>query len=145
MAYRTAEIVEKLRAWKVIPVIALDNPEMILPLADCLAEHGLPVVEITFRSSAAEQAIRLLKQQRPAIFVAAGTVLNPEQVMQAKNAGADCVVTLGFNPKIVELCQRLSFPIIPGVNNPMAIEAALEMGIHAVKFFPRKLGRSSND
>ncbi|MFP4772686.1 bifunctional 4-hydroxy-2-oxoglutarate aldolase/2-dehydro-3-deoxy-phosphogluconate aldolase [Pasteurella multocida] len=136
MAYRTAEIVEKLRAWKVIPVIALDNPETILPLADCLAEHGLPVVEITFRSSAAEQAIRLLKQQRPAIFVAAGTVLNPEQVMQAKNAEADCVVTPGFNPKIVELCQRLSFPIIPGVNNPMAIEAALEMGIHAVKFFP---------
>ncbi|XWY21806.1 bifunctional 4-hydroxy-2-oxoglutarate aldolase/2-dehydro-3-deoxy-phosphogluconate aldolase [Bisgaard Taxon 45] len=136
MAYRTAEIVEKLRAWKVIPVIALDQPETILPLADCLAEHGLPVVEITFRSSAAEQAIRLLKQQRPTIFVAAGTVLTPEQVVQAKNAGADCVVTPGFNPKIVELCQRLSLPIIPGVNNPMAIEAALERGISLVKFFP---------
>ncbi|MGC7590572.1 bifunctional 4-hydroxy-2-oxoglutarate aldolase/2-dehydro-3-deoxy-phosphogluconate aldolase [Bisgaard Taxon 46] len=136
MAYTTAQIVEKLRSWQVIPVIALENAEDILPLADSLSQNGLPVVEITFRSQAAEQAIRLLREKRPDIFIAAGTVLTQEQVVKAKNAGADCVVTPGFNPKIVQLCQDLDLPIIPGVNNPMAIEAALDMEINAVKFFP---------
>lgn len=136
MAYTTAQIVEKLRSWQVIPVIALENAEDILPLADSLSQNGLPVVEITFRSQAAEQAIRLLREKRPDIFIAAGTVLTQEQVVKAKNAGADCVVTPGFNPKIVQRCQDLDLPIIPGVNNPMAIEAALDMGINAVKFFP---------
>ncbi|WP_424409759.1 bifunctional 4-hydroxy-2-oxoglutarate aldolase/2-dehydro-3-deoxy-phosphogluconate aldolase [Pasteurella sp. PK-2025] len=136
MVYTTTQLLDKLRSWKVIPVIALDNPDRILPLADCLKEKGLTVVEITFRSAAAAQAIRLLKQHRPDIFAAAGTVLTVEQVEQAKEAGADCVVTPGFNPKIVEHCQGLGLPIIPGVNNPMAIEAALDMGISLVKFFP---------
>lgn len=136
MAYTTAQIIEKLRSLQVIPVIALENAEDILPLADSLSQNGLPVVEITFRSQVAEQAIRLLREKRPDIFIAAGTVLTQEQVIKAKNAGADCVVTPGFNPKIVELCQNLDFPIIPGVNNPMAIEAALDMGNNVVKFFP---------
>lgn len=136
MAYTTAQIIEKLRSLQVIPVIALENAEDILPLADSLSQNGLPVVEITFRSQVAEQAIRLLREKRSDIFIAAGTVLTQEQVIKAKNAGADCVVTPGFNPKIVELCQNLDFPIIPGVNNPMAIEAALDMGNNVVKFFP---------
>lgn len=136
MAYTTAQIIEKLRSLQVIPVIALENAEDILPLADSLSQNGLPVVEITFRSQVAEQAIRLLREKRSDIFIAAGTVLTQEQVITAKNAGADCVVTPGFNPKIVELCQNLDFPIIPGVNNPMAIEAALDMGNNVVKFFP---------
>ncbi|EEX51089.1 bifunctional 4-hydroxy-2-oxoglutarate aldolase/2-dehydro-3-deoxy-phosphogluconate aldolase [Pasteurella dagmatis] len=136
MAYTTAQIIEKLRSLQVIPVIALENAEDILPLADSLSQNGLPVVEITFRSQVAEQAIRLLCEKRSDIFIAAGTVLTQEQVIKAKNAGADCVVTPGFNPKIVELCQNLDFPIIPGVNNPMAIEAALDMGNNVVKFFP---------
>ncbi|MBR0573082.1 MULTISPECIES: bifunctional 4-hydroxy-2-oxoglutarate aldolase/2-dehydro-3-deoxy-phosphogluconate aldolase [Pasteurellaceae] len=136
MAYTTKQIIEKLAQLKVVPVIALDNAEDILPLAKTLAENGLPVVEITFRSTAAEQAIQLLRKHNPDILIAAGTVLTSEQVLQAKNAGADFVVTPGFNPKIVKLCQDLDLPITPGVNNPMSIEATLEMGITAVKFFP---------
>ncbi|MFZ7197891.1 bifunctional 4-hydroxy-2-oxoglutarate aldolase/2-dehydro-3-deoxy-phosphogluconate aldolase [Avibacterium avium] len=132
----TAQIIEKLRQFKVIPVIALDNAQDILPLAETLAKNGLPVVEITFRSAAAEEAIRLIRQHNPNILIAAGTVLTNEQVVQAKNAGADCIVTPGFNPKIVKLCQELNIPVMPGVNNPMSIEAALELGITAVKFFP---------
>ncbi|MFQ1015068.1 bifunctional 4-hydroxy-2-oxoglutarate aldolase/2-dehydro-3-deoxy-phosphogluconate aldolase [Avibacterium paragallinarum] len=132
----TAQIIEKLREFKVIPVIALDNAQDILPLAETLAKNGLPVVEITFRSVAAEEAIRLIRQHNPNILIAAGTVLTSEQVVQAKNAGADCIVTPGFNPKIVKLCQELNIPVMPGVNNPMSIEAALELGITAVKFFP---------
>ena len=131
-----AAITTQLQRLKVVPVIALDHAEDILPLADTLAQNGLPVAEITFRSPAAEEAIRLLRQQRPDFLVAAGTVLTADQVFQAKNAGADFVVTPGFNPKIVQLCQDLGLPITPGVNNPMAIEAALELGIDTVKLFP---------
>ncbi|WP_296027872.1 bifunctional 4-hydroxy-2-oxoglutarate aldolase/2-dehydro-3-deoxy-phosphogluconate aldolase [uncultured Aggregatibacter sp.] len=131
-----ATITTQLQRLKVVPVIALDHAEDILPLADTLAKNGLPVAEITFRSPAAGEAIRLLRQQRPDFLIAAGTVLTTDQVFQAKNAGADVVVTPGFNPKIVQLCQDLGLPIIPGVNNPMAIEATLELGIDTVKFFP---------
>lgn len=131
-----ATITTQLQRLKVVPVIALDHAEDILPLADTLAQNGLSVAEITFRSPAAGEAIRLLRQQRPDFLIAAGTVLTADQVFQAKNAGADVVVTPGFNPKIVQLCQDLGLPIIPGVNNPMAIEATLELGIDTVKFFP---------
>ena len=131
-----AAITTQLQRLKVVPVIVLDHAEDILPLADTLAQNGLSVAEITFRSPAAGEAIRLLRQQRPDFLIAAGTVLTADQVFQAKNAGADFVVTPGFNPKIVQLCQDLGLPIIPGVNNPMAIEATLELGIDTVKFFP---------
>lgn len=129
-------ILEKLRQIKIVPVIAIDKAQDILPLIKTLAENDLPVAEITFRSPAAVEAIRLARQHYPDVLIAAGTVLTAEQVVQAKSAGANFVVTPGFNPKIVQLCQDLNFPIIPGVNNPMSIEAALEMGLTAVKFFP---------
>lgn len=136
MAYSTEQIIEKLRQLKVVPVIAVDEAQDILPLVKTLSDNGLPVAEITFRSAAGEDAIRLTRQHFPDVLIAAGTVLTPAQVVAAKNAGADCIVTPGFNPNIVKLCQELELPITPGVNNPMAIEAALELGIHAVKFFP---------
>ncbi|WP_418146776.1 bifunctional 4-hydroxy-2-oxoglutarate aldolase/2-dehydro-3-deoxy-phosphogluconate aldolase [Actinobacillus pleuropneumoniae] len=135
MKYTTEQIIEKLRQLKVVPVIAVEQAEDILPLVKTLAENGLPVAEITFRSAAAEEAIRLVCQHYPDVLIAAGTVLTAEQVVKAKNAGADFVVTPGFNPTIVKLCQDLDFPITPGVNNPMSIEAALSLGIEAVKFF----------
>ena len=136
MAYSTEQIIEKLRQLKVVPVIAVDDAQDILPLVKTLSDNGLPVAEITFRSAAGEEAIRLTRQHFPDVLIAAGTVLTPAQVVAAKNAGADCIVTPGFNPNIVKLCQELELPITPGVNNPMAIEAALELGIQAVKFFP---------
>lgn len=136
MAYSTEQIIEKLRQLKVVPVIAVDEAQDILPLVKTLSDNGLPVAEITFRSAAGEEAIRLTRQHFPDVLIAAGTVLTPAQVVAAKNAGADCIVTPGFNPNIVKLCQELKLPITPGVNNPMAIEAALELGIQTVKFFP---------
>ncbi|MCK3658373.1 2-dehydro-3-deoxyphosphogluconate aldolase [Pasteurellaceae bacterium Pebbles2] len=136
MAYTTEQIVEKLAKFKVVPVIAVDEAEDILPLVNTLVENGLPVAEITFRSAAAEEAIRLVRQYYPDVLIAAGTILTKKHVLAAKNAGADCIVTPGFNPNIVKYCQELNLPITPGVNNPMSIEAALELGITAVKFFP---------
>ncbi|HDR0714674.1 TPA: 2-dehydro-3-deoxyphosphogluconate aldolase, partial [Pasteurella multocida] len=110
MKYKTAQIIEKLRTIKIVPVIAVEEAEAILPLVETLAKNGLPVAEITFRSAAAEQAIRLVRQHYPDILIAAGTVLTSEQVIQAKNAGADFIVTPGFNPNIVKLCQALQLP-----------------------------------
>ncbi|WP_439291274.1 bifunctional 4-hydroxy-2-oxoglutarate aldolase/2-dehydro-3-deoxy-phosphogluconate aldolase [Lonepinella koalarum] len=136
MPYTTKQLIEKLKTLKVVPVIAVDDTQDILPLVKALSDNGLPVAEITFRSAAAEESIRLVRQHYPDVLILAGTVLTAEQVVAAKNAGADTIVTPGFNPKIVQLCQDLGLPITPGVNNPMSIEEALEFGITAVKFFP---------
>lgn len=137
MSYLTTEeIIAKLRQFKIIPVIAVDKAEDCLPLVETLSKNGLPVAEITFRSDAAEQAIRMVKQAFPEVLVAAGTVLTKSQVQKAKSAGADLIVTPGFNSNIVKYSQELGVPIVPGVNNPMSIEAALELGISLVKFFP---------
>ncbi|WP_236757890.1 bifunctional 4-hydroxy-2-oxoglutarate aldolase/2-dehydro-3-deoxy-phosphogluconate aldolase [Aeromonas cavernicola] len=130
------DLIEKIAALKIIPVIALEQPEAILPLGNALADNGLPVAEITFRSAAAVEAIKLLRTARPDMLIGAGTVLNGEQVKAAKDAGADFIVSPGFNPNTVRACQALNIPIIPGVNNPSAIESALEMGLTTLKFFP---------
>lgn len=127
---------EQLKALKVIPVITIDKAEDIIPLGKVLAENGLPAAEITFRSDAAAEAIRLLREAQPDMLIGAGTVLNKEQASAAKEAGATFVVSPGFNPNTVKACQELGIDIVPGVNNPSTIEAALEMGLTTMKFFP---------
>lgn len=127
---------EQLQALKVIPVIALDNAEDIIPLGKVLSDNGLPAAEITFRSEAAVEAIRLLKQSQPHMLIGAGTVLNGQQALEAKQAGASFVVSPGFNPNTVKACQKIGIDIIPGVNNPSTVETALEMGLTTLKFFP---------
>lgn len=129
---------EQLQALKVIPVIALDNAEDIIPLGKVLSDNGLPAAEITFRSEAAVEAIRLLKQSQPHMLIGAGTVLNGQQALEAKEAGASFVVSPGFNPNTVKACQKIGIDIIPGVNNPSTVEAALEMGLTTLKFSLQK-------
>lgn len=131
-----SDIKQQIKALKIIPVIAIDNVEDIIPLGKVLVENGLPVAEITFRSDAAEEAIRLLRESQPEMLIGAGTVLNRAQVIAAKEAGATFIVSPGFNPNTVRACQELGIEIIPGVNNPSAVEAALEMGLTTMKFFP---------
>ncbi|ENJ7184313.1 bifunctional 4-hydroxy-2-oxoglutarate aldolase/2-dehydro-3-deoxy-phosphogluconate aldolase [Vibrio fluvialis] len=131
-----SDIKQQIKALKIIPVIAIDNAEDIIPLGKVLVENGLPVAEITFRSDAAEEAIRLLRESQPEMLIGAGTVLNRAQVIAAKEAGATFIVSPGFNPNTVRACQQLGIEIIPGVNNPSAVEAALEMGLTTMKFFP---------
>ncbi|MDZ5515158.1 bifunctional 4-hydroxy-2-oxoglutarate aldolase/2-dehydro-3-deoxy-phosphogluconate aldolase [Vibrio fluvialis] len=131
-----SDIKQQIKALKIIPVIAIDNAEDIIPLGKVLVENGLPVAEITFRSDAAEEAIRLLRESQPEMLIGAGTVLNRAQVIAAKEAGATFIVSPGFNPNTVRACQELGIEIIPGVNNPSAVEAALEMGLTTMKFFP---------
>ncbi|MGF1751074.1 bifunctional 4-hydroxy-2-oxoglutarate aldolase/2-dehydro-3-deoxy-phosphogluconate aldolase [Vibrio cionasavignyae] len=137
-------IKEQLQALKVIPVIAIDNAEDIIPLGKVLADNGLPAAEITFRSDAAVEAIRLLRETQPNMLIGAGTVLNREQAIAAKEAGATFVVSPGFNPNTVKACQEIGIEIIPGVNNPSTIEAALEMGITTLKYFPAEASGGIN-
>ena len=129
-------LTEQLRTIKIVPVIALDNAADAVPLGATLRKSGIPVAEITFRSPAAAEAIRRLRDADPDILIAAGTVLNAAQAKAAQQAGADFIVSPGFNPNTVKACQDMDIPITPGINNPTAIEAALEYGIDTVKYFP---------
>ena len=129
-------LTEQLRTIKIVPVIALDNAADAVPLGAALRKSGIPVAEITFRSPAAAEAIRRLRDADPDILIAAGTVLNAAQAKAAQQAGADFIVSPGFNPNTVKACQDMDIPITPGINNPTAIEAALEHGITTVKYFP---------
>lgn len=129
-------ILSLLKAKKVVPVIALEKAENILPLGELLIANDLPIAEITLRSPQSLEAIRLLRQHSPDILIGAGTVLSVEQMIEAKAAGADFIVTPGFNPEVVKACLAEKIPVIPGVNSTMAIEAVLAMGLTAVKFFP---------
>lgn len=135
---------EQLKSLKIIPVIAIDKAEDIIPLGKVLAENGLPAAEITFRSDAAAEAIRLLREAQPDMLIGAGTVLNKEQAIAAKEAGATFVVSPGFNPNTVKACQEIGIDIVPGVNNPSTIEAALEMGLTTLKFFPAEASGGVN-
>lgn len=135
---------EKLQALKVIPVIAVDRAEDIIPLGEVLVENGLPAAEITLRSEDAIRAIRLLREAQPEMLIGAGTVLNKEQAIAAKEAGATFIVSPGFNPNTVKACQEIGIDIIPGINNPSTIEAALEMGLSTLKFFPAEASGGVN-
>ena len=126
----------RLQALKIVPVIALERAEDAVPLGAALLQSGIPAAEITFRTAAAIDAIRRLRDTLPDILIGAGTVLNAAQAKAAQQAGADFIVSPGFNPNTVKACQDMGIAITPGINNPMAIEAALELGIHTVKFFP---------
>ncbi|MGR5122797.1 bifunctional 4-hydroxy-2-oxoglutarate aldolase/2-dehydro-3-deoxy-phosphogluconate aldolase [Vibrio harveyi] len=139
-----SSIKEQLKALKVIPVIAIDKAEDIIPLGKVLAENGLPAAEITFRSAAAAEAIRLLRETQPDMLIGAGTVLNREQAIAAKEAGATFIVSPGLNPNTVKACQEIGIDIVPGVNNPSTVEAALEMGLTTLKFFPAEASGGIN-
>ncbi len=120
----------------VVPVIAIDSAAHALPLADALLAGGLPVVEITFRTAAAAEIIRILAKERPDLITGAGTVLTPETVKIAVDAGARFAVAPGLNPRVVKAAQELGLPFVPGIANPSDIEAGLELGCRLLKFFP---------
>jgi 2-dehydro-3-deoxyphosphogluconate aldolase/(4S)-4-hydroxy-2-oxoglutarate aldolase len=123
----------------VIPVIAIDSVEHALPLADALIEGGLPAAEITFRTAAAAEAIRVLRRERPQLLVGAGTILKVEQLLQAKACGAAFGVAPGFNPAVVREAQAAGLDFCPGVMTPGEIENAMALGLNVLKFFPSEL------
>jgi 2-dehydro-3-deoxyphosphogluconate aldolase/(4S)-4-hydroxy-2-oxoglutarate aldolase len=130
------EMLKKIQMMGIVPVVKLDDAKDAVPLAKALVEGGLPCAEVTFRTAAAEESIRLMRQAYPDMLIGAGTVLTTEQVDQAVNAGATFIVSPGLNPKIVRYCVDKNIPITPGCSNPSDIEAAIELGLDVVKFFP---------
>lgn len=130
------EVLEKIQKIGIVPVVVLDDAKDAAPLAKALCEGGLPCAEVTFRTAAAEESIRMMSEQFPEMLVGAGTVLTTEQVDRAVAAGAKFIVSPGLNPRIVKYCVEKGILIIPGCANPSDIEQALENGLEVVKFFP---------
>lgn len=130
------DIINQIGAYGIVPVIKIDKVEDALPLAKALCAGGLPVAEVTFRTACAKDAIKTITTALPHMLVGAGTVLTIEQVEAAIEAGAQFIVSPGFNPKVVKYCVDKKIPITPGCTNPSDIEAAIELGLDVVKFFP---------
>lgn len=133
------EVLEQLGKIGIVPVVVLEDAKDALPLAKALCDGGLPCAEITFRTEAAEESIRLLSQEYPQMLVGAGTVLTTEQAKRAAAAGAKFLVSPGTNPQVVKYCVENHLLITPGCANPSDIEQALENGLDVVKFFPAEL------
>lgn len=133
---KKSSVENRLAEFKIIPVVAIDRAEDIIPLGKTLAENGLNVIEITFRTNAAATAIKLLKETQLDMYIGAGTVLTKEQAQTAVECGASFIVAPGLNEHTVAVCDYLEIPLIPGVCTPTEVESALQLGINMVKFFP---------
>lgn len=129
-------VIEQLEKIGIVPVVVIDNAEDAVPLAKALDEGGLPAAEITFRTAAAAEAIRRIREACPDVIVGAGTVLTCEQVDKAIEAGSQFIVSPGLNPEVVKHCLERGVPMLPGCATPSDIEKALSLGLTEVKFFP---------
>ncbi len=130
------KLIETLQRYRVIPVIAIDNADAAIPLADALLEGGLPLAEITFRTEAAADAIGAMTEKRPELLVGAGTVLTKMNIRDAMDAGAKFGVAPGYRPETLDAANEVDWPFIPGVCTPSEIEAALGDDLSVLKFFP---------
>ncbi len=129
-------VLEQISKIGIVPVVKIDRAEDALPLAKALCAGGLPCAEVTFRTSAAAEAIKIMTTNFPDMCVGAGTVLNAAQVDAAVEAGAKFIVSPGLNPNTVKYCIEKNIPITPGTSSPSDIEQAIELGLEVVKFFP---------
>ena len=131
-----AEIFEFFHNLGIVPVVKIDDAAKAEKLAEAMVKGGIPCAEVTFRTDAAEEAIRRMSRAFPEIIVGAGTVLTTEQADRAVGAGAKFIVSPGLNPKVVEHCLKKGYPITPGIMTPTELEMALGFGLDVVKFFP---------
>ena len=121
----------------IVPVIKLSNPERdAAPLAKALTAGGVPVAEVTFRAAGADKAIAIMKETCPDMLIGAGTVLTTEQVDKAIAAGAEFIVSPGFDAEIVAYCKEKNISVYPGCTTPTDYHAAAKFGLEVVKFFP---------
>ena len=130
------KVLEQIHEIGIVPVVVLDDAKDAEPLAKALCEGGLPCAEVTFRTAAAEESIRIMAEKFPNMLIGAGTVITTEQVDRAVAAGAKFIVSPGINPKIVKYCQEKGVLITPGCITPSEVEIAIECGLDTVKFFP---------
>lgn len=129
-------VFDQVAAFGVVPVIAIEQPEHAVPLADALLEGGLGIAEITFRTDAAAEVIAILSEKRPELLTGAGTILTVAQARAAAAAGATFGLAPGFDPEIVAAATGIGLPFAPGIMTPSDISLAAARGCRLMKFFP---------
>ncbi|NHA74243.1 bifunctional 4-hydroxy-2-oxoglutarate aldolase/2-dehydro-3-deoxy-phosphogluconate aldolase [Helicobacter pylori] len=130
------KIIEVLQISPIVPVVVIENIKDAVPLAQSLIEGGIPIIEVTLRSSCALEAIELIAKNVPKMRVGAGTILNLTQLEQAQNRGAEFLISPGLTIKLLEHAKKKDMPLIPGVSSSSEVMQALEWGYSALKFFP---------
>lgn len=130
------KIIEVLQISPIVPVVVIENIKDAVPLAQSLVEGGIHIIEVTLRSSCALEAIELIAKNVPKMRVGAGTILNPTQLEQAQNRGAEFLISPGLTIKLLEHAKKKDKPLIPGVSSSSEVMQALELGYNALKFFP---------
>ncbi|MEJ8599893.1 bifunctional 4-hydroxy-2-oxoglutarate aldolase/2-dehydro-3-deoxy-phosphogluconate aldolase [Helicobacter pylori] len=130
------KIIEILQISPIVPVVVVESIKDAVPLAQSLIEGGIPIIEVTLRSSCALEAIELIAKNVPKMRVGAGTILNPAQLEQAQNRGAEFLISPGLTIKLLEHAKKKDMPLIPGVSSSSEVMQALELGYSALKFFP---------
>ncbi|BAW72302.1 bifunctional 4-hydroxy-2-oxoglutarate aldolase/2-dehydro-3-deoxy-phosphogluconate aldolase [Helicobacter pylori] len=129
-------IIEVLQISPIVPVVVVENIKDAVPLAQSLVEGGIHIIEVTLRSSCALEAIELIAKNVPKMRVGVGTILNPTQLEQAQNRGAEFLISPGLTIKLLEHAKKKDMPLIPGVSSSSEVMQALELGYNALKFFP---------
>jgi 2-dehydro-3-deoxyphosphogluconate aldolase/(4S)-4-hydroxy-2-oxoglutarate aldolase len=132
-------MINRILTKRIVPVVVLDDAEFAEPLAEALLAGGLDIMEITFRTEAAEESIRRIATQFPEILLGAGTLLEKEQVQRAKDAGAVFGLAPGLNPNIISAANKIGLQFSPGVMTPSDVEMALALGCKLLKFFPAEV------
>ncbi|WQY28612.1 bifunctional 4-hydroxy-2-oxoglutarate aldolase/2-dehydro-3-deoxy-phosphogluconate aldolase [Helicobacter pylori] len=130
------KIIEVLQISPIVPVVVVEDIKDAVPLAQSLIEGGIHIIEVTLRSSCALEAIELIAKNVPKMRVGAGTILNPTQLEQAQNRGAEFLISPGLTIKLLEYAKKKDMPLIPGVSSSSEVMQALELGYSALKFFP---------
>jgi len=133
---KPSDVYRDIARHRIIPVIAIDQAQHALPLADALIEGGLPLAEITFRTPAAAGVLRQLRDERPELLLGAGTVLDRESMQLALDCGARFALAPGFNPAVAAEALEIGLPFSPGVATPSEVEQAMSLGFKVLKFFP---------
>ncbi len=130
------KIIEVLQISPIVPVVVIEDLNDAVPLAQSLIEGGIPIIEVTLRSSCALEAIELITKNVPKMRVGAGTILNLTQLEQAQNRGAEFLISPGLTIKLLEHAKKKDMPLIPGVSSSSEVMQALELDYSALKFFP---------
>lgn len=133
------DVLDRVADIGILPVIAVPSREAALPLAKALVDGGIPAIEVTWRNEFALEAIRTIRAAYPDMAIGAGTILRAEQVIAAKEAGADFAVAPGLDVEIVKAAQAAGLPIVPGVTNPSEITLGVKLGLRVLKFFPAEI------
>ncbi len=130
------KIIEVLQISPIVPVVVIEDIKDAVPLVQSLIEGGIHIIEVTLRSSCALEAIELIAKNVPKMRVGVGTILNPTQLEQAQNRGAEFLISPGLTIKLLEYAKKKDMPLIPGVSSSSEVMQALELGYSALKFFP---------